>query len=319
MARRIDWESQIGRRLRFRDLHVFFTVLDLGSMAQAAVRLGVTAPTVSEVIADLEHTLGVRLLDRTSKGIVPTPYGRALAIRGRAAFDELRQGIRDIESIADPGTSEVKIGCPESLAAFLVLVIERAAQRYPRMRFQVQQVSWPTVDFPELHERKTDVVLARLSRPSADVGLGEELQEEVLFDDPFTAVVGASSQWARKRKIQLADLIDAAWIATPSDVLAGRFLTEAFETRGLKPPKPAIETNSIHLRQHLASRGHYAAVLPRSVLHLSAKQHSLKELPIKLSMKPSPVAIVTLKNRTQTSGVQIFVDCARQVAKSFAK
>ena len=172
MPRRIDWESQIGRRLRFRDLHVFFTVLDLGSMAQAAARLGVTAPTVSEVIGDLENTLGVRLLDRTSKGVVSTPYGQALAMRGRAAFDELRQGIRDIESIADPATSEVRIGCPESLAAFLVLVIERAAQPYPRMRFQVQPVSWPTVAFPELHERKIDLVLGP-SRPHPPDGASE--------------------------------------------------------------------------------------------------------------------------------------------------
>jgi DNA-binding transcriptional LysR family regulator len=319
MPRRIDWESQIGRRLRFRDLHVFFTVLDLGSMAQAAARLGVTAPTVSEVIADLEHTLGVRLLDRTSKGVVSTPYGEALARRGRAAFDELRQGIRDIDSIADPATSEVRIGCPESLAAFLVLVIERCAQQYPRMRFQVQQVSWPTVHFPELHERKTDLVLARLGTPSSDRSFGEDLHAEVLFDDPFAVVVGASSKWARKRKINLADLADAAWISTPSDVLAGRFLTGAFEALGLKPPKSAIETNSIHLREHLASRGQYVAVLPRSVLRLSAKQRSLKELAIKLSMKPSPVAIVTLRKRTPTSGVQTFIDCARQAARSLAK
>jgi DNA-binding transcriptional LysR family regulator len=316
MPPRIDWESQIGRRLRFRDLHVFFTVLDVGSMAQAAARLGVTAPTVSEVIASLEHTLGVQLLDRTSKGVVATPYGQALAARGRAAFDELRQGIRDIEFIADPTTSEVRLGCPESLAAFLVLVIEEVAQRYPRMRFHVQQVSWPTSDFPELHERKTDLVLGRLAALPTAEGLGEDLHAEVLFDDPFAAAVGASSKWARKRKINLADLADASWITTPSDVLAGRFLAEAFEALELKPPIPAIETSSIHLRQHLASRNDYVAVLPRSVLRLSAKQHSLKELPIKLSAKPSSVAIVTLKKRTLTPAVQVFIDCARKVATS---
>jgi DNA-binding transcriptional LysR family regulator len=291
-------------------------VLDLRSMAQAAARLGVTAPTVSEVIAGLEHTLGVRLLDRTSKGVVPTLYGQALAIRGRAAFDELRQGIRDIEFIADPATSEVRIGCPESLAAFLVLVIEEIAQRYPRMRFHVQQVSWPTSDFPELHERKTDLVLGRLATVPTQDGFGEDLDVQVLFDDPFAAVVGADSKWARKRKINLADLVDASWISTPSDVLAGRFLAEAFETRGLKPPTVAIETSSIHLRQHLASRGHYIAVLPRSVLTLSAKQYSLKELPIKLSADPSPVAIVTLRKRTLTPAVQVFIECARKVGRS---
>jgi DNA-binding transcriptional LysR family regulator len=314
MPPRIDWESQIGRRLRFRDLHVFFTVLDLGSMAQAAARLRVSAPTVSEVIADLEHALGVRLLDRTPKGVVPTPYGEALAIRGRAAFDELRQGIRDIEFIADPTTSEVRIGCPESLTAFLVLVIEEIAQQYPRMRFHVQQVSWPTLDFPELHQRKTDLVLGRLATLPTEDGLAEDLHAEVLFDDPFAIIVGASSKWARKRTINLTDLVDASWISTPSEVLAGRFLNEAFEARGLKAPAATIETSSIHLRQHLASRGDYIAVLPRSVFRLSAKQYSLKELPIKLSAKPSPVAIVTLRKRTLTPAVQVFIERARRVA-----
>ena len=57
MAGKIDWENQIGRRLRFRDLHVFFTVVRHGSMAKAAVELGVAPPTVSEVIADLERAM----------------------------------------------------------------------------------------------------------------------------------------------------------------------------------------------------------------------------------------------------------------------
>lgn len=69
MLRKIHWESQIGRRLKMRDLHVFFTVAQHGSMAKAATLLGVSPPTVSEVIADLEHGLGVRLLDRSPQGV----------------------------------------------------------------------------------------------------------------------------------------------------------------------------------------------------------------------------------------------------------
>ena len=65
MLKKIDWESQIGRRLKMRDLHVFFTVAQRGSMGKAAVELGVSPPTISEVISDLEHGLGVKLLDRS--------------------------------------------------------------------------------------------------------------------------------------------------------------------------------------------------------------------------------------------------------------
>ena len=138
MPRLIQWEHQIGRRLRLRDLFVFFTVVEYGSMAKAGAKLGVSTPSISEVIAALEHALGVRLLDRTPRGIVTTSYGEALLARGRAAFDELRQGITDIEFIADPHAGELRIGCPESIAAgFLVPVLERFAKDHPRVRFHV--------------------------------------------------------------------------------------------------------------------------------------------------------------------------------------
>src|SRR5215472_16454401 len=101
MLKKIDWEHQISRRLRLRDLHVFFTVAQNGSMARAATQLGVSTPTVSEVIADLEHGLGVRLLDRSPKGVELTPYGNALLKRTLTVFDELKQSIKDIEHLED--------------------------------------------------------------------------------------------------------------------------------------------------------------------------------------------------------------------------
>ena len=67
MAKTIS-ESGISRRLRFRDLQVFFAVVQCGSMLKAATELGVTQPAVSEVIADLEDAFGVRLLDRSPRG-----------------------------------------------------------------------------------------------------------------------------------------------------------------------------------------------------------------------------------------------------------
>jgi DNA-binding transcriptional LysR family regulator len=94
MPRIVDWDSHIGRRLSLRELYVFFVVVQAGSLAKAAARLGVTQPAVSQLIAALEHVVGAKLFDRSSRGAVPTMYGRALLKRGRAAFDELRQGIR---------------------------------------------------------------------------------------------------------------------------------------------------------------------------------------------------------------------------------
>src|ERR1700742_1712338 len=101
MQRGIDWDQRIGRRVRLRDLHVLSATVQAGSMAKAAVALGVSQPVVSEAIADLEAAVGVRLLERSTRGVTPTVYGEAILRRSQVAFDELRQGIRDIEFLAD--------------------------------------------------------------------------------------------------------------------------------------------------------------------------------------------------------------------------
>src|SRR5262244_2561183 len=102
MAKTLDWDSRIGRRLRLRDLHILFATVQHGSMAKAGAQLGMSQSAVSQAIAALESGLDVRLLDRTPRGIEPTLYADALMRRARAAFDELRSGVRDIEAMADP-------------------------------------------------------------------------------------------------------------------------------------------------------------------------------------------------------------------------
>src|SRR5262245_20315512 len=142
MPRLVNWENQIGRRLRLRDLHVLFMVVQHGSMAKAAIDLGISQPAVSDVIANLEHALGVKLFDRGPQGVEPTVYGRALLKRSLAAFDELKQGIRDIEFLADPTTGEIRIACTWGIiAAILSPIIEGFSRQYPRVILHVEDLS----------------------------------------------------------------------------------------------------------------------------------------------------------------------------------
>jgi Bacterial regulatory helix-turn-helix protein, lysR family len=82
--------ERIERRLKLHDLRVLMSVVQHGSMVKAAERLATSQPAISRAIADLEHSFGVRLLDRGPRGIVPTPYGPALIKRSVTVFDELR-------------------------------------------------------------------------------------------------------------------------------------------------------------------------------------------------------------------------------------
>src|SRR3954466_12500091 len=113
----MDDIERIERRLKLHDMRVLMSVVQAGSMHRAAERLGTSQPAVSRSIAELEHALGVRLLDRSRWGVEPTHYGRAIIKRGVAVFDELRQGIKDVEFLADPTAGELRIGCTEAVAA----------------------------------------------------------------------------------------------------------------------------------------------------------------------------------------------------------
>src|SRR5262245_12283672 len=171
----MKWDDRIGRRLKLHDLHVLLTVAELGSMGKAAERLGVSQPSVSKAIADIEHTVGVRLLDRTSKGVETTAYGRALLRRGMGAFDELRQGIKDIENLADPTAGEVRGGCPEAiLAGLMTEVIDRFSQRHPRVIINVTPANNMFHQFRLLRDRTVDFLLVPIETPFTQDDLGAE-------------------------------------------------------------------------------------------------------------------------------------------------
>src|ERR1051326_3909356 len=116
MDRCMRLSDRIGRRIKLHDLHVLMVVVQAGSMSKATVLLNTSQSAISRSIAELEQTIGVRLLDRSARGVEPTTYGRALLKRGTIAFDELKQGVRDIEYLSDPGTGELLVGTSPSLA-----------------------------------------------------------------------------------------------------------------------------------------------------------------------------------------------------------
>jgi len=309
-------EEKVGRRLRFRDLQVFFAVVQSGSMAKAASKLGLTQPAVSDIVAGLEQMFGVRLFDRNPRGVVATIYGQALLKRGRAAFDELRQGIKDIDFLSDPSAGELKIGCPASvMGGSLSLAVEYFSRKYPRVVLQFDEVTSPGSDFPSLRERTHDLVVARIARPLADE---EDLDVEILFQDPLLIAASVNSPWARRRRIDPAELVDEPWILTASDASVYVSVAEAFRARGIAVPKVSIVALSGLLRMFLVSRGPFVTAIPRSLLEFNTVKLSLKILPVDLHIPGYPVAVLTLKNRVLNPLAGLFIEHVREVARSIA-
>lgn len=311
MTKITDWDSHIGRRLKLRNLHVFFTVAQYGSLSKAASHLRVSHPAVSQLIADLEHALDARLFDRTSRGVTPTIYGQALLARGRAAFDELKQGIRDIEFLSDPGTGEISIGCPEGIEAILVPVIEQFTRRYPGIVLDVHVEELETLA-TKLRDRNLDFIVQLVrGLPPTDEHSFDDLNVEVLFDDELVVAAGVQSRWARRRKIDLADLLGEPWVLTGPPTWNHRIVSEAFRARGLGMPKIVVRTFSTYIRTNLVASGQFIATFPKSVARFYADRFSMKVLPVELPVRPWPLAILTLKNRTPSPAVERLLEHVR--------
>jgi DNA-binding transcriptional LysR family regulator len=307
----MKWDDRIGRRIKLHDLHVLITVAELGSMGKAAERLNVTQPSISKSVADLEYQLGVRLLDRTSRGVDTTAYGRALLTRSMGAFDELRQGIKDIETLSDPAIGEVRVGCPEAVAAgFLAAVIDQFSKAFPRVTVTVNPADNVGAEFGQLRDRRVDFLVGRIP----GIELESDIGAEPLYQDRLYIVAGRNSPWARKRKFLLADLLQEAWMLTPS--MQGT-LQEEFRAKGLAAPKVTVRAYSTHQSTHLIATDRFISALSGSVLKWSSNRAALKVLAVDFTAKPWTVGIMHLKSRTLAPSAKAFMDEIRKVAASF--
>jgi DNA-binding transcriptional LysR family regulator len=308
----MHWTDRIGRRLNPHDLHIFMAVAEQGNMARAADGLAISRPVVSRTIADLEHALGVRLLDRSPHGVEPTLYGHALLKRCVAVFDELKQSVLDIESLRDPNAGEVRIGCTEPMAAgFVSAVINRLSRQYPQLLFQLELCTTPAQQYHVLRERRCDLVIARVWPDACEA----DLDVEMLFDDEVCVVVGPGSRWLGHRKLTLAELVDENWLLAPVDNQPGSPVFEIFHALGLSVPRARVLSYSLNIRHSLLATGRFLAIIPASVLRFGPPSSTIKVLPCRLPTSTQPVAITVLKNRTVSPIVNLVAETARALAQ----
>src|SRR5215831_7423524 len=215
----MQFSDRIGRRMKLHDIHVLMAVVQAGSMGKAAALLNTTQSAISRSIADLEHAIGARLLDRNPRGVEPTQYGSALLKRGVAVFDELKQSVQDIEFLSDPGA-----GAPAL--------------------------------YNDLRERRAEVGVERTFGTVPD-----DVDVEVLFEDPLVVVTGRKNPWSRRHKVKLAELVNEPW-TWAAGATFDAMVVEAFRASGVKPPRAAVYADAVNMRLRLAATGRFLTVVP---------------------------------------------------------
>src|SRR5262245_18661113 len=318
MARTPTPAGLVEHRLKLQHLNVAMAVAQWGSMGKAAKQLAVSQPVVSKAIADLEHLLGVRLFDRSPQGVEPTLYCRALLKRSVAIFDDVRTSIEEIRFLADPIAGELRIGSTEPLLAGLVIAtMERLWQKHPRIALRALQADSATLINRELPERRIELAVI----PVMALPLRGDLDATPLYSDSWHVVAGASSPWARRKRIDLAELADAFWCGTPLETSIGSLLIDAFRAKRLEPPRLTVSSvMSPLVVARLLESDRFVALISDSLLNFFyANRLSIKRLPVELQSPSFSVVVVSLKGRTVSPVAQLFTQQDQRLGDQLSK
>jgi DNA-binding transcriptional LysR family regulator len=304
----------ISRQLKLRQLRILVEVAQRGSMVKASGQLGISQPVISKAIADLEGVLGVRLLDRLPQGVEPTPYGRALINRSVAIFDDLTTGVSEIEFLADPMSGELRIGASEGMASGLLPnIISRLASRHPRVTFDIVLADAVALQQRELRNRKVDLVIANIL-----VQADEAFETTILHDARQLVVAARKSRWTASKAVGLADLANESWCLPPPNHPVRSAIDDVFRGAGLAPPQPAVTVASPQMVMTMVAQFGYLGVVGAVVLKSNPLAAQLRPLPVNLPVQNLASGIVTLKNRTLSPVVQLFMKTAREVVGELA-
>lgn len=120
------------------ELKAFAAVAKAGGFREAARILEASPSGLSEAVRRLESRLGVRLLHRTTRSVLPTEQGKRLLERAAPAFSELEQALKDVASSRDQPVGILRLNVPANAARlFLPLLIPHFLQRYPEITVEV--------------------------------------------------------------------------------------------------------------------------------------------------------------------------------------
>jgi DNA-binding transcriptional LysR family regulator len=256
-------------------LSLFVSVVELGSVSRAAELHGVSQPSASERLRNLERKLGIQLLVRSPTGSVATAEG-ALVVEWSAAVlaaaDELRVGVASLRS---PARGQLAVAASYTVAEHLLpgwLGVLHA--KHPDVAVALEVVN-------------SSGVLDRVRSGTADVGFIESpgpttgLASRSVGHDELVVVVSPDHAWARRRSpVTATELAETPLVLREPGSGTRDALVVALAAVGLGPPVAAFELGSTASVKSAVAAGSGPAVLSRVAVEAEVRSGRLHVVPV---------------------------------------
>ena len=248
--------------MEINQLRHFLAVYDNRSMGRAARHLGMTQPALSQSIRRLEELFGVKLFERTVRGVVPTQFADAFVPRARNISLEARGVMQDIEDLRGLERGHLVIAAsPGPSASIVPESVKRLHRLRPNLRISVI-------------EGTSDSVISAVCDGAADIGIlpewktrkDYELAGEPLMYGMMVVVAGKSHPLLRLKTISWKDALACSWILAPQGDLLRLSFDDILKHLNLDPPAACIESASASVIRNLLTSGEFLSFLPRDFI-----------------------------------------------------
>ena len=283
----------------------------LGSLTAAAAQLGLTQPALTRSIRALEETLGLPVLTRTPRGVVPTEAGEALIAQAQVIEQALQAARQDIERIRDSRHEKLVIGCgPSEATRLLPAALALLHQRVPGVRttvlYGLNEALMPMVRAGEI-----EFALSSVPRTAS----APDLVHEPILVDSAAVIARTGHPLAGRRQVKPADLLGARWILARRQELERRALDELLLNAGLRPVEAEIETTSAVLMKSVVISSDLLTFLPRELIHWEERAGQLCALPVAAPQWARSVGVSRLRQRRPGAPALALIEALRAVTK----
>jgi DNA-binding transcriptional LysR family regulator len=211
-----------------RQLEIFRKVVELGSFSRAGEAVFLAQASVSERVATLESMVGVRLLDRLGRRVVPTRAGELLYKHALELLEVKRAAVLEIQDFLGLKQGEIRVGGSTIPGEYILpKVIGRFVKKYPLIR-----ITLTVADSEETEKRvlSGEFELGIIGRESHNTNLGSE----ELWEDQLALVVPAKHRWAGRKEVSIQNLAEEPFISRELGSGTLRTLEDHLRTAGLK-------------------------------------------------------------------------------------
>jgi len=297
--------------LEVRHLRYFLAVAEAGSFSRAADRLGISQPSVSQQMRDLEAGLRVSLFQRRGKRILLTPRGLIFQEHARAILHQLENFLQELNSESGQLRGALHLGVVPILNVPLVPhLMGLFAANHPGINVIVEEISSTEIE-TALEEGRMDVGLGFVTRHSPN------LRYERLCKDEFALIVSETHPWSKRRVIPFSELHQQRLVQLPDSFVMRRMTDEICRNHQVRP-RTVAEINAIETLLRTLAPLQAAALMPKIALR---GREALKLKAIRLQGKNLglEIGLLRLSDSAANSAVAAFTSLVKAVVPKLIK